>query len=1157
MGVQDVFEYVVSVDDAAGAEFIGMVVGEFLADLAEVNAEPIGEALAVWSLDRVQVAKRALGRSYVESAVLGELPDEGVLQQARWIAGIEDFVSKAATSLYEPWRKGFVTRDDQGRFSKPIDQTQSIPLSAWSGDKERAAPAFRPLIAQGGLDSAGSERDVKQQMERFQYQWEMAAHLGHELKDALKSGGKVKDGDFDFALTVLDPMRGIRVVRVGGDKLRSAREGGFDVKGLSRDDRPEFTDSILSIEVVPSNRLLNSTESGAETTRARIAAFNTLGGAGGSKLASLAFTDDKLLQQLSASLQLDPKRMDQSFLSRLFDVMNAGGSVLGQVSGFERAGQAAQLVGVLGPQAEQVLGPYVKRAAYRYRGTETTPDPMLRRELASGQMAAVDAIASGEASARDFEGRAKDNLLLGDALAWERKGVRGDALRMKVRADAASVNLAGFIDVDPLVAELSVESGQVLPSHGIILDADGRVVSQSVGFTDDHYLPFDLTNLARLRGGQYVRTRQQGGLTGEDVFTAVMTGARQVQVLSRSGVFTLEFSPDFRGARGNSDKAYSMYSRYLQILDAVDNSQQYVQDIDEETKLQIRRRVSDEARTLGVKDPGEIRSRQEAAIDEERRKLKEPDLEGVYRQVLMDRLGPNEALRSASMEQMQQLVSRLPASRQRQVRGDIKDALSEERNLKASRLQLNGQGYALALQTLKEQFPYFISRVDYRQIDELPFAERQRRAPTRAMEADRGYALPGALRSRSVRSGFYETGSLEPESKQGSRQPLAAPSPGAAPGGEPGAVPAAVAGSGAANAPAVAGSSPVVLPGAAGARVRDSSRARKELEGRITDFGIEMQQVAQAESVVADLTFDQVKDRPMQLVAWLASGGNKAGAVREAIENPESLQALVSAFSDEAAAKRGINGAVSGVWGNQFFEVEGFTPFGADSRAGAVDGAYDAIAAMLDLGVMRDVQVPARGAEGSDERLFSAGALPQAQPVISDLATKEQFQAFASDPANGAVMALAQQFLRGEGDRTRSLVQVAGVAGERLEALKALRDARNRRASEGRPGDGLTGFGISAAQAEALVGPDGDDDDLEALASDDELRAAASLAQRAWTLVNVGRSIEFESGGELFPKKGQWELFKAAAPAAPLVRIVPVGSPLQVAVARWAGTLAG
>jgi hypothetical protein len=40
----------------------------------------------------------------------------------------------------------------------------------------------------------------------------------------------------------------------------------------------------------------------------------------------------------------------------------------------------------------------------------------------------------------------------------------------------------------------------------VIIDADGDVVSQAVGFSDDHYLPFDLANLTRLRGGQYVRT---------------------------------------------------------------------------------------------------------------------------------------------------------------------------------------------------------------------------------------------------------------------------------------------------------------------------------------------------------------------------------------------------------------------------------------------------------------------------------------------------------------------------------------------------------------------------------------------------------------------------------------------------------------------------
>ena len=42
------------------------------------------------------------------------------------------------------------------------------------------------------------------------------------------------------------------------------------------------------------------------------------------------------------------------------------------------AGAMASIVGRLGPEAEAVLGPGMRRTAYRYRGTERRPDANMR-----------------------------------------------------------------------------------------------------------------------------------------------------------------------------------------------------------------------------------------------------------------------------------------------------------------------------------------------------------------------------------------------------------------------------------------------------------------------------------------------------------------------------------------------------------------------------------------------------------------------------------------------------------------------------------------------------------------------------------------------------------------------------------------------------------
>ena len=84
---------------------------------------------------------------------------------------------------------------------------------------------------------------------------------------------------------------------------------------------------------------------------------------------------------------------------------------------------------------------------------------------------------------------------------------------------------------------------------------------------------------------------------------------------------------------------------------------------------------------------------------------------------------------------------------------------------KASRLRLNAEGYQVALETLQQQFPYFIrtwptSRLRARRVSRAswtPVASprqvgslRQRLGAT-----DQGYMRPGGTRAHTVQSGFY------------------------------------------------------------------------------------------------------------------------------------------------------------------------------------------------------------------------------------------------------------------------------------------------------------------------------------------------------------------------------------------------------------------
>lgn len=323
-----------------------------------------------------------------------------------------------------------------------------------------------------------------------------------------------------------------------------------------------------------------------------------------------------------------------------------------------------------------------------------------------------------------------------------------------MRSDVAASYLIRALPTDPFTAKLSEQAGHVLPSQGVVINADGEVVSQAVGYSDDHYLPFDLKNLASLRGGQYVRTRVSGGLTGEDIYTAIQSGARMATVVSTSGVFSIQFDQNFRGARGNSDKARSMYDRYLKILDAVDNSNMYLKDVSpsvyEDADAHARSLVSGDLSTEIAQN--EYKSYRDKYLDDARRDQRS----GYDVDALM-----NEAKLQARQESDYQRLTPAELSRREM---DIYDDLRHEyQSSQVQELSLNAAGYDVALKTLKQQFPYFIRDVSYR-----PLATGKRgKDGAGLLDSIQAPASTTALGARIQSSGrndrgYVERGNLRP-----------------------------------------------------------------------------------------------------------------------------------------------------------------------------------------------------------------------------------------------------------------------------------------------------------------------------------------------------------------------------------------------------------
>lgn len=444
---------------------------------------------------------------------------------------------------------------------------------------------------------------------------------------------------------------------------------------------------------------------------------------------------------------------DQGTNARTYRRVGQASALLGAVNHSPQAQIASQLgqfVGEFGPEAEKVLGPHVRRTAYRYRGIEKNPDKELlttARQITEGQATAhlrdarLNVHRMGEARAQAIRDITPEAKIVGA----ERTGI------LYFQQKLPDINLS----------ELQRKSGKIPPSEGIIIDAKGNIVAQAVGYADDHYLPFNLRNLAPLQGGSYVRSRTTGGLTTEDIYTGLLSGARSVTVVSHSGVFTISFKDDFRGGRRYSDKAHSMVQRYAKTLDAVKSGQVVREKMPPEVRAEIREETENEVRGLGY-------TRQE--------------IENIVRQ-RTENYQAAPGLRASELESLARQAEEAYPDNSRKRAQMYNEMLENAEEKKLSRyFKLDGQGYAAAMRALKEQYPYFIDDVSYATKREVkgwgsdPKTPEPGDASLFSAAKDEGYVAPRYLRPKSALEGYYETdvaGSSKLKDMPGGKVPAA------------------------------------------------------------------------------------------------------------------------------------------------------------------------------------------------------------------------------------------------------------------------------------------------------------------------------------------------------------------------------------------------
>jgi hypothetical protein len=422
---------------------------------------------------------------------------------------------------------------------------------------------------------------------------------------------------------------------------------------------------------------------------------------------------------------------DHSTNERTYRRVQAGAQLLSNVpnKNVQAAAALGQFAGTIGPEAEKVIGPAARRTAYRYRGTERMPD----RDLEVLRNEALVTTRKRMYSDEDFRtGAAKP-------LTAEAK--------MSASEEAAARYLYNRLPKKQW-ATLHRESGKLPPSEGVIINANGEVVTQAVGYMEDHYLPFNLKNLKGLKGGAYVRTRSTGGLTSEDIYTGLVAGARSVTVVSRSGVFTIDFQDDLRGGRRYSDKARQMVGRYAQVLDAVQSKRVTRRGLSPDERAEIREEVENEMEGVGYKTAeieAEIKRRETEYSTTPR--LTKAELEDINRKA-------QEAAESYNGPKGEGTEKGVPRDLKKRVnyyRSEFMDAAMED---KSSRMyQLDAEGYSAAMEALREAFPYYIQKPTYRK---LP-----------GSETDHGYVRQNYNRPQAVKAGYFDPAIQGHTSKDG------------------------------------------------------------------------------------------------------------------------------------------------------------------------------------------------------------------------------------------------------------------------------------------------------------------------------------------------------------------------------------------------------
>lgn len=785
-------ETIYKADPAVGDIFlydVALQIGEeAMRELKEEIAKWYPQYLAQSSV----IIKRSLGRSYVENTANGRPEfDPELLAAYQDIAKAWEEVGKAYMDRFEVNGNTItVYRDAGGRFTR---QGAEEP-------KRETATALTPSFYHP-VAGAGSRKKTVTELPRNQKKW--AAETGHapafnepaagsgigeRRLQHLKTPEQSEENQTKSVLyglqsqkeanDLVDILEGQGVIPANGSPAeKEAAASKLQVTALLKHTSGQTKTSKLQWDSSTDTFRLPDTE----RVGFMITEYSVEGRDDRTKAALTQIQGDRIGHKAEPLIQLQ-----NPFGSKVTNQVGQWDSRAGLTT--SRAEQASHKVGIVG-RLMQTLGikggKGVEAGADRFRGL--ADDDKLRETMtrAGWRFRGIDAPklspsieiavegpkngAKGQSLTPGFDEARMDfydqalppNADIGEAIEMgAQRDLTSQALWARQRARMSNAGMGmgpnqSNANYNALAQRIAQGIGRGMPSEGVLIDRKGKAVSQSMGITHDGFLPFNADGLSKLSGGQYVRTRQLGGLTGEDLRTLLVGNGRAAQVISNSGVYEIEMDPSLRGTRRYNDTAMQMIDTYDRILDEISDGGHYAVPLPAQSEKAARESA---AIAAGGGTPDQYRDALRAKRHEQYNKLAQLDEGDIknLRQTRTPGLRAEYHARYGSKDFRGRPIippadSPMSPQENAYVESEIAREAGDAAEQRARMLSLNSEGYALALKTLSQFYPYMIRTARYRTIEQFNEEggvsnSRMTGSTGTSRKGDAWYTPPGKLR---------------------------------------------------------------------------------------------------------------------------------------------------------------------------------------------------------------------------------------------------------------------------------------------------------------------------------------------------------------------------------------------------------------------------